>query len=104
MDNDQVAPYGVNVEYVQIRKKKRGTGLALSINLSYIYTPCLCYLSCSRGVGAMELIAMQLKAEGRLVSRTLSFEGCEFELLNLVNTKVQVTDCTVCITFELVPY
>ncbi|CAN0095519.1 unnamed protein product, partial [Laminaria digitata] len=43
-----------------------------------------------RGVGAMELVAMQLKAEGRLVSRTLSFEGCEFSLVPLVNSKRQI--------------
>eukprot|EP00904_Undaria_pinnatifida_P010905 jgi/Undpi1/6945/HiC_scaffold_21.g09419.m1 len=43
-----------------------------------------------RGVGAMELVAMQLKAEGRLVSRSLSFAGCEFSLVPLVNRKDQI--------------
>lgn len=43
-----------------------------------------------RGVGAMELVAMQLKAEGMLVSRSLSFEGCSFDLMPLVNNKFQV--------------
>ncbi|CAM9717560.1 unnamed protein product [Scytosiphon promiscuus] len=44
----------------------------------------------SRGVGAMELVAMQLKAEGMLLSRTLSFEKCEFSLVPLVNNKFQI--------------
>ena len=33
---------------------------------------------------------MQLKAEGRLLSRSLSFEGCRFSLVPLVNSKYQV--------------
>lgn len=39
----------------------------------------------------MELVAMQLKAEGMLLSRTLSFAKCEFDLVPLVNNKFQVT-------------
>lgn len=39
----------------------------------------------------MELVAMQLKAEGRLLSRSLSFEGCKFNLVPLVNSKFQVS-------------
>ncbi|CAM9374360.1 unnamed protein product [Chrysoparadoxa australica] len=35
-----------------------------------------------RGVGAMELCAMHLKHEGSMLSRTLSYQGCEFELAN----------------------
>eukprot|EP00752_Nemacystus_decipiens_P001612 g1572.t1 len=46
----------------------------------------------ARGVGAMELVAMQLKAEGFLLSRSLSFEGCTFNLVPLVNSKFQI-DC-----------
>ncbi|CAN0211171.1 unnamed protein product, partial [Ectocarpus sp. 4 AP-2014] len=44
----------------------------------------------ARGVGAMELVAMQLKAEGMLLSRSLSFQGCEFSLVPLVNSKFQI--------------
>ncbi|CAN0386447.1 unnamed protein product, partial [Ectocarpus fasciculatus] len=44
----------------------------------------------ARGVGAMELVAMQLKAEGMLLSRSLSFQGCDFSLVPLVNSKYQV--------------
>lgn len=42
----------------------------------------------------MELVAMQLKAEGRLLSRTLSFDGCDFNLIPLVNNKFQVSEPT----------
>eukprot|EP00899_Mesostigma_viride_P000110 jgi/Mesvir1/1009/Mv17543-RA.1 len=35
------------------------------------------------GLGAMELVAMGLKATGSYVCRTLSYEGAEFELLHL---------------------
>ena len=31
------------------------------------------------GVGAMELVAMDMKARGMFVSRMLSFSGCSFE-------------------------
>ncbi|CAN0530642.1 unnamed protein product, partial [Ectocarpus sp. 12 AP-2014] len=33
---------------------------------------------------------MQLKAEGMLLSRSLSFQGCEFSLVPLVNSKFQI--------------
>jgi hypothetical protein len=34
----------------------------------------------SRGVGAMELVAMDLKARGMLLARSLSYRGAEFEI------------------------
>ncbi|CAM9481207.1 unnamed protein product, partial [Phaeothamnion confervicola] len=34
-----------------------------------------------RGVGAMELVAMHLKGEGAMLSRTLSYSGCSFDLV-----------------------
>ncbi|BDA46474.1 Protein strawberry notch homolog 1 [Coccomyxa sp. Obi] len=34
-----------------------------------------------RGVGALELVAMDMKARGMFVCRTLSFKGCEFEVV-----------------------
>ncbi|CAM9150539.1 unnamed protein product, partial [Discosporangium mesarthrocarpum] len=37
----------------------------------------------SRGVGAMELVAIHLKAEGSLLCRTLSYQGCSFELCDI---------------------
>ncbi|CAN0214684.1 unnamed protein product, partial [Discosporangium mesarthrocarpum] len=36
----------------------------------------------SRGVGAMELVAMHLKQTGGMVCRTLSFSGCTFEMVS----------------------
>jgi hypothetical protein len=32
------------------------------------------------GVGAMELVAMHMKAQGQYVSRNLSFKGATFEI------------------------
>ena len=37
------------------------------------------------GTGAMELYAMHLKAQGAIVARTLSYEACEFELIEDVS-------------------
>ena len=34
----------------------------------------------SRGVGAMELVAMDLKARGMLLARSLSYRGADFEI------------------------
>ena len=42
------------------------------------------------GTGAMELHAMHLKSIGALCARTLSYEGCEFELVDgISDEKVQ---------------
>jgi hypothetical protein len=42
------------------------------------------------GVGAIELVAMDLKARGMYLSRTLSYEGADFD----------VKDCTLPVGFE----
>jgi len=34
-----------------------------------------------RGTGAMEVVAMTLKQIGAFCSRTLSFEGCQFDIV-----------------------
>ena len=36
-----------------------------------------------RGVGMMELVSMTLKSQGRMLSRTLSFDKCEFQKLDI---------------------
>lgn len=50
-----------------------GKGTAFPNRLSF------CRLLNKRGVGAMELVAMDLKMQGKFLARTLSYEGVRFE-------------------------
>jgi hypothetical protein len=49
---------------------------------AHVYTPVTDFLSGVKngGVGAMELVAMHMKAQGQYVSRNLSFKGATFEI------------------------
>ena len=40
------------------------------------------------GVGAMELVAMHMKAQGQYLARNLSFQGATFEICEQVLSKV----------------
>lgn len=43
----------------------------------------------NRGLGALEMLAMQLKLQGKFISRGLSYEGAEFSMATIELTPVQ---------------
>ncbi|CAM9112303.1 unnamed protein product [Choristocarpus tenellus] len=45
----------------------------------------------NRGVGAMELVAIHLKSEGSMLCRTLSYQGCNFDLCEIGVSDTQVS-------------
>ncbi|KAL6509829.1 udp-glycosyltransferase [Orobanche gracilis] len=60
-----------------------GTGVFLALLLvgPLIHSPCAMEKG---GVGALELVAMDMKARGMYVCRTLSYKGAEFEVVEVL--------------------
>ena len=74
-----------------------GAGTAFSSNAEFTTSVA------SKGTGAMELVAMDLKARGLFLARTLSYRGAEFtiEYVPVSDLYKKLYDATTAIWFEI---